>query len=292
MSTVLRSCSACAHPSSLKLSKVNGGASTAAGHWNDHVTGTIRINARQRGQTPRKIPHLPQRATGKAWNDGLKEMGFDYGPSFQGMVDVQSDGKNYIAATHFDIKQESGVLEAESRYVLHPGTVDLCLQLIIVSIYAGKLNDMTCGAVPIEVDEVSIWPPSEEQLKNPAATAFSFTDQSSICSFVSGSQLVANDGELLMDITDMRCVAYEAAVPYKVDDLTVAKLVESLAHKAPGSKVLEIGSENTARTLEEPLQINYTVVEASDEAVEATKAKFSDAKGFEVENLDISCSSC
>ncbi|KAF5015518.1 hypothetical protein F66182_13124, partial [Fusarium sp. NRRL 66182] len=166
---------------------------SAAGHWNDHVTGTIGINARQRGQTPRKIPNLPQRATGKAWNDGLKEVGFDYGPSFQGMVDVQSDGKNYIAATHFDIKQESGVLEGESRYVLHPGTVDLCLQLIIVSIYAGKLNDMTCGAVPIQVDEVAIWPPSEEQLKNPAATAFSFTDQRGIRSFVSGSQLVSND---------------------------------------------------------------------------------------------------
>ncbi|PCG91451.1 Acyl transferase/acyl hydrolase/lysophospholipase [Penicillium occitanis (nom. inval.)] len=289
---------------------------SAAGHWNDHVTGTIGINARQRGQTPRKIPNLPQRATGKAWNDGLKEVGFDYGPSFQGMVDVQSDGKNYIAATHFDIKQESGVLEAESRYVLHPGTVDLCLQLIIVSIYAGKLNDMTCGAVPVQVDEVAIWPPSEEQLKNPAATAFSFTDQRGIRSFVSGSQLVANDGELLMDITDMRCVAYEAAVPQraeeatepqpyqetvwkvdidnslawadKVDDLTVARLVESLAHKAPGSKVLEIGSENTASILEEPFQINYTVVEASDEAVEATKAKFTDAKGFKVEKLDIS----
>lgn len=288
---------------------------SAAGHWNDHVTGTIGINSRQRGQTARKIPNLPQRATGKAWNDGLKEVGFDYGPSFQGMVDVQSDGKNYIAATHFDIKQESGVLEAESRYVLHPGTVDLCLQLIIVSIYAGKLNDMTCGAVPIQVDEVAIWPPSEEQLKSPAATAFSFTDQRGIRSFVSGSQLVASNGELLMDITDMRCVAYEAAVPQrteeatepqpyqetvwkadidslawaeKVDDLTVAKLAEALAHKAPGAKVLEIGSENTASILEEPLQINYTVVEPSDEAVEATKAKFTDAKGFKVEKLDIS----
>jgi NADPH:quinone reductase-like Zn-dependent oxidoreductase len=74
----------------------------------------------------------------------------------------------------------------------------------------------------------------------------------------------------------------------KVDDLTVARLVESLAHKAPGSKVLEIGSENTASILEEPFQINYTVVEASDEAVEATKAKFTDAKGFKVEKLDIS----
>jgi hypothetical protein len=131
------------------------------------VTGTIGINARQRGQTPRKIPNLPQRATGKAWNDGLKEVSFDYGPSFQGMVDVQSDGKNYIAATHFDIKQESGVLEAESRYVLHPGTVDLCLQLIIVSIYAGKLNDMTCGAVPIQVDEVAIWPLARSSSRTP-----------------------------------------------------------------------------------------------------------------------------
>lgn len=126
------------------------------GHWNSHMTGTIGINPRPR-QTPREVPSMNQRATGKAWNQALKSVGFDYGPSFQDMQDVRSDGKRFHAAASSVVKTESGMVQGESRYVIHPATIDSCLQLIIVSIYAGRIQDMTCGAVPIQVDEVSIW---------------------------------------------------------------------------------------------------------------------------------------
>jgi acyl transferase domain-containing protein len=126
------------------------------GHWNSHMTGTIGINVRPR-QTPRKVPSFNRRATGKAWNQALKSVGFDYGPSFQDMEDVRSDGKQFHAVASSLVKTESGMVQGESRYVVHPATIDSCLQLIIVSIYAGRIEDVTCGAVPIQVDEVSIW---------------------------------------------------------------------------------------------------------------------------------------
>ncbi|KAL9624485.1 MAG: hypothetical protein Q9204_007868, partial [Flavoplaca sp. TL-2023a] len=240
-----------------------------AGHVKDHMTGTISINTRQRGQNPRKMPNLPQRATGKAWNQALREVGFDYGDGFQDMQDIRSDGKNFAASSKTVVKQESGTMNGESRHVLHPGTVDSTLQLIIVSIYAGRIADMGCGAVPIQVDEVAIWPPTREQLENPTANVFSWTDKRGIRSFQSGSQLTASDGELLMDITDMRTTYYEAAVPQKsgdaaesqpfqemvwkldIDSLTsstqlpnmdVSKVVEIAAHKNQSLKVLELGS--------------------------------------------------
>jgi acyl transferase domain-containing protein len=126
------------------------------GHWNSHMTGTVGINARPR-QAPRGVPSMSQRTTGKAWNLALKSVGFDYGPSFQDMEDVRSDGKLFHAAASSEIKTESGTVEGESRFVLHPATIDSCLQLIIVSIYAGKIQNMACGAVPIQVNEVTIW---------------------------------------------------------------------------------------------------------------------------------------
>lgn len=127
------------------------------GHWNDHMTGSIGINARTRGQAPKEVPRMSQRATGKAWNQALKDVGFDYGPSFQDMQNIRSDGQRFHAASSSTVKSISGIIEGESRYAIHPASIDSCLQLIIVSIYAGRITDMTCGAVPIQVDEVSIW---------------------------------------------------------------------------------------------------------------------------------------
>jgi acyl transferase domain-containing protein/NADPH:quinone reductase-like Zn-dependent oxidoreductase len=272
------------------------------GLWANHMTGTIGINARTRGQPAKEVPHMSQRATGKAWNQALKDVGFDYGPSFQDMENIRTDGQKFHAASQSTIKTESGMMTGESRYVLHPATIDSCLQLIIVSIYAGKIQDMTCGAVPIQVDEVSIWAPTEEQLKNPEAQAYSWTDQRGIRSFDSGTQLVANDGEVLLSINNMRCVAYEAAVPQKSDAVikeqpfmelswnvdidtltsespvkkyTTSDIVALAAFKNPGAKVLDFGAPNPVAICQKASAISYTATASAQDAYEVLKLAIS-----------------
>lgn len=264
------------------------------GQRKDHISGSIGINARDRGQKSRQVPNLPQRASGKSWNQALRQVGFDYGPTFQDMDNIATDGVNYVAASDTQVRQECGIMQGESRHILHPGIVDSCLQLIIVSIYAGRINEMKCGAIPIQVDEVAIFPPTEEQLQEKSARAFSWTDQRGIRSLVSSSELVAKDGEVLMEITDMRTTYYEAAVPqgaelaiesqpyqemaWKLDidtiqaneitnSLDVASLVELSYHKKPSLKALEIGSANMAAALSKANSIDYTGTGPSDEAV-------------------------
>ncbi|KAI4257203.1 MAG: hypothetical protein L6R42_005800 [Xanthoria sp. 1 TBL-2021] len=281
-----------------------------AGHVQDRMTGNISINTRQRGQTPKKVLNIPQRATGKAWNQALREVGFDYGEGFQDMQDIRSDCKNFVASSKTVIKQESGTMEGESRHVLHPGTVDWTQQLIIVSIYAGRVADMGCGTVPIQVDEVIIW----EQLENPTANVFSWTDKRGIRSFQSGSQLTASDGEVLVDITDMRTTYYEAAVPRRSDDaaesqpfkemvwkldidsldssnqitdMDVSKIVEIAAHKDQSLEVLELGSVHALPVLSMSKLINYTMIDAEEKS-EATEASVGAFKNAKVHQADLS----
>ena len=285
------------------------------GHGTDHMDGSIAMNARQRGEQPKKPPKFPQRASGKAWNQALRDVGFDYGPTFQDMTDIRFDGNNYSATCKTVIKSTCGIIEGESRYILHPSTVDSCLQLIIVSIYAGRLDNMTSGAVPAQVDEVAIWIPTAEQLKNNSADAFSWTDQRGIRSYVTGSQLVASDGELLMDISNMRATTYEAAIPQKasdnissqpygemiwvydidslkwstdVVDMDVDQLVELAVFKNPGLKVIEIGSKHAPNILSKWELLDYTTVEVSEKAVEEADVILEKWKNAQVLKLDIS----
>ncbi|KAM7189490.1 hypothetical protein V8F20_010118 [Naviculisporaceae sp. PSN 640] len=243
-----------------------------------HMAGKISINTRQQHQRPaaREVPQLPQKSSGKAWNQALKTVGFEYGPTFQDMDDITFDGKTYAAQSSSVIKTAVNGMVGESRHVLHPAAVDSCLQLMIVALWAGRTGAMTCGAVPVAADEVVIWKPTESQISNRKARAFSWVDPRGTRLFTAHSELVASDGQIVMEIKGMRCSAYEAAIPqrhieptkpqpysnmvWKLDidrphisaavetiaelDVDVIQFVELALFKQPGTRVLAVGLES------------------------------------------------
>lgn len=142
----------------------------------EHISGSVSINtAAPRGsRMPRNVPEFSQRASGKAWNQALREVGFDYGDTFQDMDNIRFDGKRFEASCTTNIKQEVDPSLGESRHALHPASVDSTLQLSIAAIYAGRTNAMDCGVVPVEVDEVTIWPPTKQQIEVAKATGTLF----------------------------------------------------------------------------------------------------------------------
>ncbi|KAI0886565.1 KR domain-containing protein [Annulohypoxylon maeteangense] len=255
----------------------------------DHMSGSIGINTRPRGKTPRKIPDFPQRATGKAWNQALREVGFDYGETFQDMDDIRFDGKRYQAACATNIKQVVMKSLGESRYVLHPACIDSTLQLCIAAIYAGRTNAIDCGVVPVSVDEVVIWPPTEKQLKAEKANAYAVVHRRGIRTSESTVQLTAQDGEMVMEITNMRATAYEAAVPQKAESaledapygemtwdldfdtaenrsgLTTSDLMNLALFKYPNAKVIELGAMYAPKILAKNPRAQYTIIVSSDE---------------------------
>ncbi|KAJ8117147.1 hypothetical protein ONZ43_g4275 [Nemania bipapillata] len=268
------------------------------GHENDHMAGTIAINARPTRATAKPLPHFNQRASGRSWNQALRNVGFDYGPTFQDMDDIRFDGKTYAAVSKTALRTTVDGIVGESRHILHPACVDSCLQLLIVSIYAGRTSAMPCGAVPIQVDEISIWVPTAEQLANSEAQAFSWIDKRGVRSFVGGNQLVASDGKVVMEITDMRCSLYEAAVPqrdseptkprtygqmeWKRDlddviatmstDVSVVDFLELAEFKQPGQKMLDLDGSYAAEVLARSPDVNIILSPEQDDKNQALKS--------------------
>ncbi|KAK4221309.1 putative polyketide synthase [Podospora fimiseda] len=185
----------------------------------EHMIGTIGFNLMDKRRKSRDMPILPQRASGKAWNDALRSVEFDYGPSFQDMNDIRFDGKSYRVTCGTEIKQQ--VAEGESRYVLHPASIDSVLQATIVAYYAGRTGALDTGLVPVQVDEVVIWPPTAEACGE--AKAFAWIDKRGMRSFESGGQMVGRNGEVVLDIVNLRGVKYDAAVPRGDEGLKIER---------------------------------------------------------------------
>ena len=102
-------------------------------------------------------------------------------------------------------------MEGESRYILHPSTVDACLQLIIISIHAGLHKTMPWGVVPIEIEEASFY--FYGNVSETRGSAVAWADKLEGRYFNTHTKLQDSDGHLVLDIKGLRCVAYEAAVP-------------------------------------------------------------------------------
>lgn len=278
----------------------------------DHMSGSIRINSHARDRTPRPIPHFSQRASGKAWNQALRDVGFDYGATFQDMDNIRFDGKNYHAACDTNIKQIVDPSLGESRYVLHPASIDSTLQLCIAAIYAGRTQAMDCGVVPVQVDEVTIWPPTKQQLDTQKAIAYAHVHKRGLRTSESTVQMMsAENGEMIMEITNLRATAYEAAVPPKAESalvdapygkmtwdldidivenrqgLTTADLVNLALFKHPNFKVVELGFKNAASVLNRNPEALWTIIITSDEEDKAAQLIVADYHNAKIIKLDL-----
>lgn len=184
------------------------------GQWTLHSTGSLAPNHAESDALsvrphPVDIARLTQRTSGKTWYNAFGKVGFEYGPSFQPVSNVRTNNKYHHAAADVEVATSSGLMIGESRYLLHPSTIDGCLQLVIVSINAGAYKDMPHGVVPINFEELTIHRAGESC----TGKAVAWTDEVDGRLFNTHTKLVGETGDVLLDVTSLRCIAYEVAVP-------------------------------------------------------------------------------
>jgi hypothetical protein len=235
-------------------------ASNSFGSWKEHARGTIGINKRRRGRAPDSSLNLPLQSSANTWFKHLHAIGFNYGPSFQNSTVIKSDGKTFAAGSDLMIKQKCGMVTGESRYAIHPVCMDSCLQLHLLAKCAGMLSDVTSGIVPTYFTEVSVFPPSAGQLDNQQASAHALVTKHGARAIVTNSQIVAPDGELIVDFSNVRNVIYDLAklsqpqeqymqMGWKPDveyfgasqsQLSMLELVELSLYKNPSTRILAL----------------------------------------------------
>jgi acyl transferase domain-containing protein len=184
------------------------------GAWKEAATGLVGLNAKGRAveHKPHILPATPNRDNHLDWLDKERELGVDLGPAFHHISDVYTDGKSHIVRGDMKISRECGLMEAESRYVLHPTVIDSCLQPFVEMLHKGHLDEMRCGIIPTHFGEVTIFPPTSEHMANKCLVQL-WTDELGQRSYSSNVQLVGHDGTLLVDMADSRCLLYRAALP-------------------------------------------------------------------------------
>lgn len=255
--------------------------SVAAEEWTLHCKGRISANSGSiiARDHPVEEAALTQRASGKRWYEAFQGVGFNYINTFQRLLDARSDKSVRHSAGNLVVSQSSGQMDYESRYMLHPTSIDACLQLIIVAVNAGKHKEMQWGVVPTHIGQISLAFPEGETESTGHAVAW--TEKIEGRQYHTHACLKDATGKLVMDIDGLTCTAYEAVVPPKVEVIgepepfstmtwkpdiealssegeskfdSLTDLVELVCHKQPVKSVLICGNPSPG-VLESALDI-------------------------------------
>ncbi|GAW27057.1 putative polyketide [Rosellinia necatrix] len=194
------------------------------GEWTVHCKG--RISAVGELESPPSNARVPvdesaltQRVSGRRWYDAFHRVGFYYGKNFQGLRHARTARTLHHATGDVTVRECCAEeMQGESRYLVHPSSIDACLQLIIISINAGKHKEMPHGVVPIHFEEVTLFPARLGE-ETDVGHAIAWTDGFEGRRFNTNVQLTGGDDRLLLDIKSMICTAYEAALPAKSESM-------------------------------------------------------------------------
>jgi SAM-dependent methyltransferase len=99
-------------------------------------------------------------------------------------------------------------MNLESDYLVHPATIDACLQLALIASHGGNVESAKSAFVPVTIDSLKIWNAAPARyLRNGIAMASGA--KKGPRGLYAKSQLFSETGEILMDMSFLKCISYQ-----------------------------------------------------------------------------------
>ena len=265
------------------------------------------------------VPHLKDtlhmNVARAYWYDVLESSGLKYGPAFQGLDEISA------ALTEHKAVATISSFEDTTKYILHPVTIDQCLQIVMVAACKGQGRSLEELSVVTAIERLDVFSGGRAKLniKGTAAKSRSggLTGDVSVVSddghpilFLKGCEtsVVPRDGPkcedklfsfVRWDTDATYCNLNQALAPAhsQPDPSILLDSLKLLAHRNPKLRVLELGNgadETTHLVLNalksqygERLYLTYTYAATSLDAAFRAKATFKATRNINVVFFDI-----
>ncbi|KAH6657141.1 BcBOA9 protein [Truncatella angustata] len=296
-------------------------SSVLEGIWTEHCVGVIGRQAIDEVVPLFDETKVQEPRTSHTWYRGFANIGLNYGPAFNGLSDIRTDPwtNECVADTKLlpiDVPTD------DSRYIIHPGSMDTCLQAILIGAHNGSLKGASRSFIPVDWEEVSIYSYEGADMPAPAdvnGRILATGQFTSLRALLGSFQLSAPDGrplftakkvnsityaeDLNKNITDdrhpyLRSIWKPDSASYNVSTSIEDSLTQTLdlvGHKYPGMNILAIvnSEADLARKLPAVLQgdsslkrySSFTYLAATDALAEASTEFFPDGRDVLAEKV-------
>lgn len=122
--------------------------------WTKHCSGQVRPGPDHELKAP-ALQALPRVVSSAKWYQAMRNVGLNYGPSFQGLDDICTGTTDMVAHASVSNAAHSG----KGLYALHPSTIDMCVQLFSAAASYGQPRNLKLLSVPRAIDSLYIGRP-------------------------------------------------------------------------------------------------------------------------------------
>lgn len=142
--------------------------SVAEDKWIEHAQGIVSFEMTHGVKTKKSVfnneteePVFEQTFSKDAWYNRLKYRGFDFGPLFRVIDEIEILPHASRARARAPIlKTAERTTLHESRYAIHPLTIDAVLQGRVASVYTSRADREAATQIPVFIEEMTISPSS------------------------------------------------------------------------------------------------------------------------------------
>ncbi|KAF2213052.1 hypothetical protein CERZMDRAFT_67281 [Cercospora zeae-maydis SCOH1-5] len=126
------------------------------GIWTEHAAGRIKIEPGELLRPLFQESQLQEPKTAHTWYRGFSSVDLNYGAAFSGLSDIRSDPwENEVTALTKLLP--TGVDRDDSRYLVHPATMDTCIQATLIAAHHGSLKDLHQSFIPVSIENMVVW---------------------------------------------------------------------------------------------------------------------------------------
>ncbi|KAK2793589.1 putative secondary metabolism biosynthetic enzyme [Onygenales sp. PD_12] len=131
-------------------------SSLAESTWTEHCHGLVRAGEEtQQVARTKNLQPLEHPVGGHVWHKAMADVGHNFGPRFQKLIQVESvPGKRYSRTlVSLEIPESK---YPQSPYPIHPACIDGCLQSCAPSLWNGNHNSLNAVLVVAMIDSLTI----------------------------------------------------------------------------------------------------------------------------------------
>ncbi|KAI1181966.1 hypothetical protein F5B17DRAFT_450613 [Nemania serpens] len=277
------------------------------GIWTEHCVGVIGRRAIDEIAPLFDESKVQEPRTSHTWYRGFANIGLNYGAAFNGLSDIRTDPwtNECVADTRLlpiDVPTD------DSRYIVHPGAMDTCLQGILIAAHNGSLKGANRSFIPVDWEEVSVYSYQGTELPAPADVKGQLLATgafSSLRALYGSFQLSTPDGRPLFTAKKVNSITYAEDLNRNVTEdrhpylrvLWKPDTLDLVGHKYPGMNILQVvnSEADLARKLPAVLEgdsslkryASFTYLATSDALVEASVEIYPDGRDVTAEKTTL-----
>ena len=189
--------------------------------WTEHSKGLVKVEVvgtddvvALSSSSVKRTPTTPRSLVStRAWYKRFADIGLGYGPTFRPLSDIRVDSQLNVAEATLALnttasESEGAVKGGESKYPLHPASLDGAIQLGLIACHGGRPKEASTAFVPVQLSSMYL----ANDITGDTCTVIARGERRGMRAAYLDLHMLGPNGESLLNIDALRCISFSSEV--------------------------------------------------------------------------------